>query len=202
MCPDAASWSDRYLAGNTPWDHGAPHPELERLIEEGALAPPRRGVRALVPGCGRGHDALALAAVGWSVTAIDFAPEASEGVGPALASQGGEVLLEDALAHEPSAPYDLLWEHTFFCAIEPKLRPRYGEMAARVLRPGARLVALVFPVGKGVETGGPPWGTSLRDLESALAPGFLLRGSDEVLCPIAERSWREELAVFERSALL
>lgn len=201
MPPDAASWSERYLADNTPWDHGAPHPELERLLEEGALAPPRPGARALVPGCGRGHDAVALAAAGWSVTAIDFAPEASGVAGPAIAARGGDVLLEDALAHRPTAPYDLLWEHTFFCAIEPEQRRRYGDLAARVLRPGARLVALLFPVGKLADTGGPPWGVSLSDLETALGAGFLLRLADEAQRTITDRSWREELAVFERAAL-
>lgn len=201
MSPDAASWSDRYRGGNTPWDHGEAHPELRRLLAGGALAPPHGKARALVPGAGRAHDGVALAAAGWKVRAIEFAPEAHGEAAASLAPYGGEAVLEDALDHEPTSAYDLLWEHTFFCAIEPELRPRYGEMAARVLRPGARLVALVFPVGKGIETGGPPWSTSLRDLELALGPEFLLRGSDDVLCPIAERSWREELAIFERAAL-
>ena len=201
MSPDAASWSDRYREGNTPWDHGAAHPELRRLLSEGALMPPHANARALVPGAGRAHDAVALAAAGWKVRAIEFSPEVHTEAVASLTPYGGEAVLEDALDHDPSPPFDLLWEHTFFCAIEPELRPRYGEMAARVLRPGARLVALVFPVGKGIETGGPPWSTSLGDLEVALGPDFLLRGSDDVLCPISERSWREELAIFERAAL-
>jgi len=200
MSPDAASWSARYRAENTPWDHGAPHPELERLIAAGALSPPRPGARALVPGCGRGYDAAALAAAGWRVTGLEFAPEAHAAAAAALAPLEGEVLLEDALAYRPTAPYDLVWEHTFFCAIEPEHREAYGALAARVLRPGGRLVALVFPVGKGPETGGPPWGVSLADLERALASDFLLRASDPAERSIAERSWREELAVFERAA--
>lgn len=200
MSPDADSWSARYQAGNTPWDHGGPHPELERLLEAGALAPPRPGARALVPGCGRGHDAAALAAAGWHVTGLEFAPEAREAAAAALAPFGGEVLLEDALEHRPQEPYDLLWEHTFLCAIEPERRGDYGLLAARVLRPGGRLVALVFPVGKELEAGGPPWGLSLGDLERALASDFLLRVADPAERSIPERSWGEELAVFERAA--
>ncbi len=47
---------------------------------------------------------------------------------------------------------------------------------------------------------GPPWGLSLGDLERALASDFLLRAADPAERSIPERSWGEELAVFERAA--
>ncbi len=198
MSPDASVWSERYRNANTPWDHGAAHPELERLLAEGRLAPPRPGARALVPGCGRGHDALALMDAGWEVTAIEFAPEAHAIVQAALAGKGGRALCADALAHAPLEPYDLLWEHTFFCALDPADRPRYAEFAQRVLRPGGLLAALVFPVGKGSETGGPPWGYDSSDLERELGAAFALRESGPARETIGERAWREDFALFER----
>ncbi|MEL6712741.1 MAG: hypothetical protein AAFP86_03160, partial [Planctomycetota bacterium] len=65
---DAVDWADRYRAGDTPWDIGGPHPELSIRLQDGRLAPPEPGEsRALVPGAGRGHDAIALARRGWQV---------------------------------------------------------------------------------------------------------------------------------------
>jgi methyl halide transferase len=204
MVPDAPSWSERYTSENTPWDHGRAHPELLRLIEAGRLDPPRPDARALVPGCGRGHDALALVEAGWKVTAIDFAPEVEAPCAPAVTASGGRFLCEDALAHADRG-YDLLFEHTFFCAIDPSDRARYGELARRALDPGGRLVALVFPVGKPAETGGPPWGYGVQDLAEALGDGFVLEEQGPVERGIPGRStpeenWRELLAVFGRLA--
>ncbi|MDA1263978.1 MAG: methyltransferase domain-containing protein [Planctomycetota bacterium] len=197
MTLEPADWSARYQAGNTPWDHGAPHPELMRLIEEGALAPPSPSAAALVPGCGRGHDALALARAGWRVTAIDFVPEVA-GLAAELEATGSRYLAEDALSHTPARPYDLLWEHTFFCAIDPSLRPRYGELARRVVAPNGKLAALIFPVGKPEPTGGPPFGYGRSEFESALGDAFTLVTHGAATRSIPARSWREEHALFAR----
>ena len=70
----AADWAARYEEEHTPWDLGAPHPALAAELEKDLLGRRRCGhdARAFVPGCGRGHDALALAKAGWVVTAMDM----------------------------------------------------------------------------------------------------------------------------------
>ena len=45
---------------------------LSQWIEQGELRP----CRVLLPGCGRGHEAIALAELGFDVTAVDFADTA------------------------------------------------------------------------------------------------------------------------------
>mgnify|MGYP002526737564 CR=1 FL=1 len=64
-------WEALYQANDTFWDHGEASPGLVDYLAADPALPPGQ---ALVPGCGRGHDARALAKAGWSVTGLDLAP--------------------------------------------------------------------------------------------------------------------------------
>jgi methyl halide transferase len=185
-------WKARYAAAQTPWDLGGPHPELLARIASGAMKPPAPGARACVPGCGRGWDAVALAEAGWSVTAVDLVDTLAERLVPVLSGLGGRFVAGDALAFE-DAPFELLFDHTFFCALDPSQRPHWGEMATRLLAPGGRIAALVFPVGKPPEDGGPPFGMSAEALMGALGPGWQLTEDVPVSHP-AGRAWDERWA--------
>ena len=193
-------WAARYRDEDTPWNHGEAHPEVRRLIAAGEFPLPEGGRRALVPGCGPAHDACAIAELGFTVTGIDYTTEARDLGGPALEALGGQLLCEDALKHTPAEPYDLLFEHTFLCAIDPAERVRYGELVRRSLRPGGLLVVIVFPVDRPLEEGGPPFTLTLEDMREVLGASFELRSHSRVECTREGREWREELAVFERIA--
>ena len=200
MTTCATDWSQRYQSGDTPWDLGGPHPELAARIAAG-LAPAERGTRrALVPGCGRGHDALALAEAGWLVTALDLVDPTAGELGAKLARLGGEHRVGDALAHAASRPYELFFEHTFFCAIDPSQRAQWGELVARSLAPGGRLCALLYPVGKVASEGGPPFGVTLDDVLQVLPRTFRPRLDELVSHGIARRNWPERWAELERTA--
>jgi SAM-dependent methyltransferase len=77
-------WKEKW----TPWDRNGPSLALgDVLTEREDLVPPSRGVdadgavrvkTALVPGCGRGHDALLLASFGYRVVGLDYAESAIE----------------------------------------------------------------------------------------------------------------------------
>ena len=85
-------WQARYDAGTTGWDRGGPSPALSGWLQSGDLTP----CRILVPGCGRGHEVLALAEAGFQVTGIDYAPSAVQAVRDALASRGLTAVIEQA----------------------------------------------------------------------------------------------------------
>jgi SAM-dependent methyltransferase len=191
----AADWLARYDAHNTPWDRGSAHPELVARIESGVMAPPRAGARALVPGAGRGHDAVVLARAGWSVTAVDFVEDLAVDASRALAPFGGTFVAADALEFTGEG-FDLIWEHTFFCAIDPAQRASWGAMVRRNLVPGGRLEALVFPADKPMETGGPPFGYGICELLVALGKGFSLEQESALESRLEGRDWLELLASF------
>jgi len=89
MNESGANWSFRYLMNNTPWDLGEPAPELIRRLETDPGLGGRIG-RVLVPGCGRGYVAVALAEAGWQVTAVDVATAIESDVAARLSSVGAQ----------------------------------------------------------------------------------------------------------------
>ncbi len=191
----ASSWSIRYAMSQTPWDLGEPHAELvTRLDDDPGLGTGAPG-RALVPGCGSGYDAEAMADAGWSVTALDFAASAQKLVEAKLGDRG-EFVLGDLFEYQPTDPFDLVLDHTCFCAIDPHRRPEYGQAAAGWLKPGGRFVSIVFPKGKPVEHGGPPHAMTTEDLRVALGAAFAMVADDEADC--SGRRWETQWAVFDR----
>ncbi len=168
---EAAEWNQRYSGGNTPgWDLGRPSPVILRLLPV-VHHPPSR---VLVPGCGLGHDVRALDNRGYRVTALDIAPLAVE---RARALNGVEVTLANFLDADFSptglGTFDLLCEHTCFCAILPADRDRYVEAAARALRSGGKLFGAFLDFDNAVlKRPGPPYGTSASELLHRFHPHF------------------------------
>lgn len=189
-------WSERYRTLDTPWNLGGPHPELVRRLE--LLDPaPRDGFRdALVAGCGHGHDALALAAAGFVVTAVDIVHDLRDHLEEKLAALGGRFVIADALALEGEA-FDFVFDHTFFCAIDPSMRADWGAMIRRVLRPGGVLTSIVYPFSKPMEAGGPPWGVSRDAIETAVGAGFETVADEEVV-EKGHQTWPERWLVMRR----
>ncbi len=66
-------WDAHYRAHEPGWDIGQPAPAFVDLLAEPDPPPPGR---MIVPGSGRGHDAIFFAAHGFDVVGIDFAPTA------------------------------------------------------------------------------------------------------------------------------
>ncbi|HVJ45590.1 MAG TPA: methyltransferase domain-containing protein [Luteolibacter sp.] len=160
-------WADRYLQDDTPWDKGIATPVLAEMH---ARHPGVFSGKTVAPGCGTGHDARSLADLGCEVTGLDIAPPAIERAKALDPEQ--RVTFEVADFLNPSPEYhhafDLLWEHTCLCALDPTLRPAYLAAVADVVKPGGR-VAGVFFINPEMDDGesGPPFGISVDDLQSS-----------------------------------
>lgn len=189
-------WEEHYRSGDTPWDLGRAHPELESRLSSGWVqgAPPGR---VCVPGCGTGHDALAFSRAGWSVTAIDIVDATDGRLDRELRSRKGEFVEGDALSLIDRDRFDLVWDHTFFCAIDPRKRPDWGEMVGRLVRPGGFLAGISFPEDRGVKAGGPPWGTSVETI-SGFLDGFELIEAARPTRTVQRRRGREHWYTFAR----
>jgi SAM-dependent methyltransferase len=168
---DAAFWSALYRDGGDGWELGRAAPPLARWTHAHDV----RGLRTLVPGCGRGHEARLLAAAGARVTAIDFSAEAIAAAQGLAAAEGREIDFQTRdLFALPEAParYDLIVEHCCFGAVDPERRPAYARVAAAVLAPGGTFVGLFWAHGR---PGGPPYSTSAAELRERFVPPFTLR---------------------------
>jgi SAM-dependent methyltransferase len=138
--PTKEFWDQRFAEGNTPWDRGETSPQLHAWLKAGALAP----CRILIPGCGAGYEAATLAAAGFEVTALDYAPEAIARTRKRLDDAGlkASVIEADALAWQPAQPFDALYEQTCLCALYPDHWRAYADQLHRWLRPRGKLLAL------------------------------------------------------------
>ena len=166
----ATDWEDRYRTGDMPWEKGAAHPALIHFLKSN----PVHG-RVLVPGCGTGHDVRALAATADEVTGLDIAPSAIVRAKAQPAVGGERYQLGDlfVLPEKLRAAFDVVFEHTCFCAIDPSLREKYVAAVASALKPGGHLLA-VFYLEPGLDPGesGPPFGVTRAELDAFFSPRF------------------------------
>jgi SAM-dependent methyltransferase len=164
-------WEARYQSKDMPWEKGEPSPGLVDFLAANPTLP--RGT-VLVPGCGTGHDARAWAAAGFTVTGSDIAPSAITLCREKTAAAGlkAEFVLGDFLADKPEQPFDWVFEHTLFCAIDPSRRADYVRAVRRWLKPGGHYLAVNYLIP---DTDGPPFGTTRDELINSFSKDFTLR---------------------------
>jgi SAM-dependent methyltransferase len=161
-------WAAFFRDGSLPWDLGAPHPALADIVPRLKL----NKMRVLVLGSGRGHEAALMAQAGHMVTAIDFCPSALEQARDLYGHLPVQWVETDALNPEKSlwGRFDLVVEHTLFCAIHPEDRDQLVRSWRRLLAPRGQLLGC-FLVGGGFRTR-PPFPSSEWELRQRLRSGF------------------------------
>ncbi|MFY7863939.1 methyltransferase domain-containing protein [Roseateles sp.] len=142
--PTQDFWQQRFTSGQTPWDRGAPHPQLQNWLSEGLI---QAGQTVLVPGCGQGHELLSLGKAGAHALGLDYTPAAVElarlRISQAgLASEHARVEQADVLAWQAPQPLDRVYEQTCLCALHPDHWRAYADQLHAWLKPGGLLLAL------------------------------------------------------------
>lgn len=170
--PDLDFWQQRFVAGTTPWDRGAPGPQLRRWLDEALIAP---GQRVAVPGCGSGHDVAMLATAGVKVTGIDYAPAALDLARAHLARTGttAELIQADVTQWSPETPFDVVYEQTCWCALHPDRWHAYTQQLHRWIRPGGHLLLMLMqclrPSAAEGRIDGPPYHVDVHAARALLA---------------------------------
>lgn len=144
-------WASRYVAGTTGWDLGQVSPPIKTYIDQLT----DKTVRILVPGCGNGYEAEYLWNQGFTnVHVIDLAKEPLENLKERCPGIPNDQLHQGDF-FEHSGAYDIIFEQTMFCAIDPDLRQKYADKVHQLLKPGGKLVGVLF---NRHFDGGPPYG--------------------------------------------
>ena len=154
-------WNQKYINNDAQWDIGSPTPIF---IDWSKTLPSRKKI--LIPGAGRGHDALYLGQKNHDVYAIDFSSEAIQ----YLKSKSKELdikvnaICEDFFnLSKYYGTMDIILEYTFFCAINPKLRMKYINETLKLLKDNGLFVGIFLPLDKPLSEGGPPYGINLDE---------------------------------------
>jgi methyl halide transferase len=164
-------WEAAYRRGDTPWEKGKAHPALiDYLVENGPIIG-----EILVPGCGFGYDVRELSTSANHVIGIDLAQFAIARTTSFPKVGPEEYLLADLLTlpAEFKSKFDVVFEHTCFCAIEPEMRVKYIETIVRVLKPGGKMIAIFF-LNPDHDEDGPPYGVLRSELDELFGAQFSL----------------------------
>ncbi|XP_047311094.1 probable thiol methyltransferase 2 [Impatiens glandulifera] len=194
----SGGWEKCWEQQVTPWDLGQPTPVMLHLHQMGMLP---KG-RLLVPGCGSGRDVTAIASPDRYVVGIDISDKAiKKAIELSTSSPNVDCftfLKEDFFSWQPDELFDLIFDYTFFCAIEPNKRLAWASRMRDLLKPEGELITLMFPISDHV--GGPPYKVSVADYEEALLPmGFKATCIMENELAIGSRKGREKIGWWKKS---
>jgi methyl halide transferase len=199
--PDRNFWQQRFQHRQTPWDRGVPGPQLLAWAAEGAL---QAGDRVLVPGCGSGHDVVALAQAGCVVTGLDYAPAAVEMTRERLQRAGVQAQVEqaDVLDWQPAEAVDAVYEQTCWCALHPDHWADYAAQLVRWLRPGGRLFMMAMQCARpGAAEGrieGPPYHMDVHGLRALLPASAWIWPAPPYTAVAHPAGWFELAVVLQR----
>jgi SAM-dependent methyltransferase len=160
----AEFWDARYREAFTPWDAGGVPAALQRFI-----AGEHAARRVLLPGCGTAYEARAFAERGHDVLAIDFSALALERARALLGEWSHVLRYADFFADDLGAPFDLVYERAFLCALPRPHWPRWAARVAEIVRSGGRVIGFFF---RSDDERGPPFGLKAGEIETLLAPAF------------------------------
>ncbi|MBL9166972.1 MAG: methyltransferase domain-containing protein [Verrucomicrobiales bacterium] len=164
-------WEQRYQTGDMPWEKGEASPGLVDFV---AAYQGPKGQSVLVPGCGTGHDVRVFAGAGFQAVGLDLAPSAvslaHERTQAAGLSAGFH--RSDFLSDPPLRPFDWVFEHTLFCAIQPERRDDYVQAVHRWLKPGGDYLAVYYLID---DTEGPPFGSTREEIARRFESRFEMK---------------------------
>jgi SAM-dependent methyltransferase len=142
----------RYVRGDAPWDSGIVPPEIVTWIEAAEASGATPG-RALDLGCGTGTTSIYLAAHGWDVAGVDYAPNAIRRARRAARRTlpgtahflSADVSRPDLL--DRAAAFDLVVDVGCLHGLNAAQRSGYAANVTRLTRPGATFLLYAFMPG-------------------------------------------------------
>ncbi|MGN5954462.1 methyltransferase domain-containing protein [Sphingobacterium lactis] len=180
-----AYWNERWENRQMGWDIGYASTPIVEFMN----GYENKDAAILIPGCGNAYEANYLLDQGFTnITLIDIAPKLVEDVRKRMEGKANiKVLLGDFFDHEGS--YDLILEQTFFCAIDPTLRPAYISKTASLLKEDGLLAGVLFNIH--FQRPGPPFGGHEEEYRPAFEKSFELQIMEPSSNSIPERKGSE-----------
>lgn len=186
-------WNNRYLNNDFGWDIGDVSLPLRTYIEQIK----DKNCSILIPGAGNSYEAELLFNLGFkNVVVLDFAKEPLLNIKKRLPDFPDEQLMQqDFFEHQ--GQYDLIIEQTFFCAINPNLRPKYVQKMYELLKPKGKLVGLLFNAPMNEDK--PPFGGNSNEYQLLFQNQFTFKVFETCYNSIKPREGKELFIVLEKA---
>jgi len=158
MVEQTSFWDQKYESDQKPgWELGTHHPSLPHIASNLKLSKSR----ILILGCGSGNDAAYFASLGHIVTAVDFSKIAIDAAKKKYGHFSNINWIQGDI-FDPHLPvsngaFDIVFEHTCFCAINPKKRNELVTLWSNKLHDQGYLLGIFFIMWR---TAHPPFGAT------------------------------------------
>lgn len=184
-------WEERYKNHQTAWDIGTVSEPLKAYID----SLEQTSISILIPGAGNSYEAEYLYHKGFkNVDVIDIAEQPLKNFQNRVLAFPKENLFQTDF-FEWNKKYDLILEQTFFCALNPVLRPAYAKKTNQLLNPNGKLVGVLFDFP--LTEAGPPFGGSQEEYQNYFEPYFKIKKLETCYNSILPRAGKELFIIFE-----
>lgn len=179
-------WDNLYQTQDTGWDIGYPSPALKEYIDQLT----GKDQYILIPGCGNSYEAEYLLEKGFTrVTLIDISPLLTATLETKFKPYLGKQLnIITGNFFDLAGQYDLILEQTFLSALHPSLRTSYANKIHELLKPGGKLVGVLF--SRTFEDG-PPFGGSQEEYINLFKEKFEIKTLEPCYNSIERRAGTE-----------
>jgi len=156
---DNSFWNIRYQNNQTGWDVG----EISNPIKKWFNNQENKKINILVPGAGVGYEVKYGFENGFeNIFYMDFSSRAADlfkEICPLFPKK--QILIGDFFSLKTPLFFDVIIEQTFFCAIDPVLRPNYVKKTKEILKENGKIIGLLF--NREFATNGPPFGGTEKE---------------------------------------
>ena len=191
-------WDRKYINNEARWDLGAPTPIVKEWAKKLSS---KKSICVL--GAGNGWDAIYFAELGHDVTAVDFSKEAVKNMKKNASTKNVfiNIIYENIFYLDKIFlnSFDIVFEYTCFCAINPNRRKDYVKLVCQILNPYGQFVALFFPLIDDSSSNGPPFPVDLNKTEELFYKYFKIIKRDIPKLSISPRKNKEIFIIMKKN---
>ncbi len=185
-------WENRYNQKETGWDCGTITEPLKTYFDQVIT----KESSILITGAGNGHEFEYLIQNGFTnVYVLDIAEQPIANIRERLPNVAPNFFLHHDF-FELDGQFDLIVEQTFFCALDVKLRKAYVQKMKSLLKPGGKLVGLLFQFP--LTESGPPFGGSRAEYMELFSADFDIKVMETAYNSIKPREGNELFVIFTK----
>lgn len=179
-------WNTRYLNFDSGWDVGFITTPIKNYIDQLE----DKSIKILIPGAGNSYEAEYLFQNGFNnVFVCDFAESPLKNLKNRVPQFPVKQLIQEDFFNLEQNDFDLIIEQTFFCAIKPSLRQNYFNKMHELLKPGGKLVGVLF--NDVLNNDKPPFGGNQIQYYSYFKSIFHIKTFETCYHSILPRAGRE-----------